>query len=157
MQTEEESMPSISMISNCTDDTSEGSSNSYFESSDDKKLSKQKKIPVQSLNLSRKEIISFGDSMEERTAVKIVSGQLSATSKSVMFLSSPNPTQLIGQLTMLTSHLKYVCENESSLDLEISPSQAQKYADSYMQGKGCTMTRKGVSSEKLSRITRAGC
>jgi hypothetical protein len=81
---------------------------------------------------SCREIISFGDSMEERTAVKIVSSQLDSMSKSVMFLSSPTPLQLIGQLTMLTGHMKFVCHHETTLDLEISPQQAQKCAESVL-------------------------
>ena len=64
----------------------------------------------------RREIISFGDSMEERTAVKIVSGQLSAVPKSVMFISAPSPLQIIGQLNMVTSHMKFVCEHVASLE-----------------------------------------
>ncbi len=80
----------------------------------------------------RREVISFGDSMEERTAVKIVSSQLTALPKSVMFLSSPSPEQLIGQLVMLTGHMKYVCEQKHSLDLEISPHQAEKMAASIL-------------------------
>ena len=86
----------------------------------------------------RRQIISFGDSMEERTAVRIVSGQLSALPKSVMFISSPSPLQLIGQLQMLTRHMKYVCEHSSSLDLEISPHQAQRCAENYMGSKSLT-------------------
>lgn len=80
-----------------------------------------------------RQIISFGDSMEERTAVRIVSGQLAATPKSVMFIQTPTPLQLIGQLQMLTSHMKFVCENESSLDLEITPHQAERSAESYLK------------------------
>lgn len=81
---------------------------------------------------NKREIISFGDSMEERTAVKIVSGQLSAVAKSVMFISTPSPLQLIGQLNMVTRHMKFVCEHNCSLDLEISPHQAQRCAEKYM-------------------------
>lgn len=81
---------------------------------------------------ARREIISFGDSTEERTAVRIVSGQLSALPKSVMFLSNPSPAQLIGQLAMITSHMRFVCENKSSLDLEISPEQARQCAKKYL-------------------------
>ena len=77
-----------------------------------------------------KEIISFGDSMEERTAVKIVSSQLEALPKSVMFITSPSPEQLIGELIMLTGHMKYICNSLKSLDLEISPQQAEKCAAS---------------------------
>lgn len=90
---------------------------------------------------SKREVISFGDSMEERTAVKIVSGQLSALPKSVMFVSSPTPEQLIGQLSMLTGHMKYVCESPSSLDLEISPQQAEICAASILRKKSSS-TRK---------------
>lgn len=81
----------------------------------------------------RREIISFGDSLEERTAVKIVSGQLSAVPKSVMFISAPSPLQIIGQLNMVTSHMKFVCEHDASLDLEISPHQAQRCAENYLE------------------------
>mmetsp|Transcript_1741 Transcript_1741/g.2406 ORF Transcript_1741/g.2406 Transcript_1741/m.2406 type:complete len:279 (-) Transcript_1741:286-1122(-) len=119
-----------SMVS--TDESSVGSANSSFEMEEDsgpmswrKKGERSKpvdKIPI----MGRREVISFGDSMEERTAVKIVSGQLSAVPKSVMFIGSPTPMQLVGQLTMLTRHMKFVCENETSLDLEISPQQAKK-------------------------------
>jgi hypothetical protein len=82
----------------------------------------------------RREIISFGDSVEEHTAVKIVSGQLSAVPKSVMFISAPSPLQIIGQPNMLTSHMKFVCEHDASLDLEISPDQAQRCAENYLEG-----------------------
>jgi hypothetical protein len=81
----------------------------------------------------KKEIISFGDSMEERTATRIVSDQLSAVPKSVMFIASPSPVQILGQLCMLTNYMKYVCENDSSLDLEITPGQARKCAKAYLE------------------------
>ena len=45
-----------------------------------------------------REIISFGDSNEERTAVKIAAGQLDATAKSVKFVDLPNPEQLRKQV-----------------------------------------------------------
>jgi hypothetical protein len=88
---------------------------------------------VSTTEARRREIISFGDSMEERTAVRIVSGQLLAVPKSVMFISSPSPLQLIGQLYMLTRHMKFVCEHESSLDLEITVNQAQRCAEKYLE------------------------
>jgi hypothetical protein len=81
----------------------------------------------------QREIISFGDSMEERTAVRIVSDQLDSIPKSVMFVPSPTPLQIIGQLQMLTNHMTFVCEHQSSLDLEISPEQAQRCAESYVK------------------------
>mmetsp|Transcript_13480 Transcript_13480/g.15458 ORF Transcript_13480/g.15458 Transcript_13480/m.15458 type:complete len:94 (+) Transcript_13480:346-627(+) len=80
--------------------------------------------------------------MEERTAVKIVSGQFSATPKSVMFISNPSPMQLIGQLNMLTIQMKFVCEHESSLDLEISPDQAQQCANHYLNKSSLRCSRK---------------
>lgn len=102
-------------------------------SSDD---SQSAAIPVSSTSSKgppKREIISFGDGMEERTAVRIVAEQLSSIPKSVMFLQSPTPVQLIGQLVMLTSHMKYVCQHDSNLDLEISLEQAEQCADSYFK------------------------
>lgn len=81
----------------------------------------------------KREIISFGDSMEERTAVRIVADQLDATPKSVMFVQSPTPIQIIGQLHMLYNHMKFVCDNTDCLDLEISQEQAQRCAESYLK------------------------
>lgn len=81
-----------------------------------------------------REIVSFGDSMEERTAVRIVANQLSALPKSVMFINTPSPMQIIGQLVMLTNNMSFLCEKKSSLDLEISPEQAHKAAESYLYG-----------------------
>ena len=103
----------------------------------------------------KREVISFGDSMEERTAVKIVSGQLSAVPKSVMFVSSPTPEQLIGQLSMLTGHMKYICENASSLDLEISPQQAEKCAASILRKKSAMAQNSNRRSAPSPRIFHA--
>jgi len=83
-------------------------------------------------NLSRRQVISIGDGMEERTAVRIISEQLTALPKSVMFITAPTPLQLLGQLNMVTKHMKYICEHTSSMDLEISPNQAQRGAEKYM-------------------------
>jgi hypothetical protein len=90
----------------------------------------------------RREIISFGDSMEERTAVKIVSDQLSAQPKSVMFISNPTPSQIIGQLTMLTHHMNFVCEHSQDLDLEITHKQADKCAQHYLSKRGLVQQEK---------------
>lgn len=87
----------------------------------------------QSVSIDRREILSFGDSMEERTAVKIVAEQLAATPKSVMFVQSPTPTQIIGQLEIVTGHMKFLCTNNAELDLEISRNQADRSADSFMR------------------------
>lgn len=104
---------------------SDVSSEESFDMSDEAPSTKQPE--------REREIISFGDSMEERTAVRIVADQLNATPKSVMFVPSPTPTQIVGQLQMLTNHMKFVCENKSSLDLEISPEQAERSAESYVK------------------------
>lgn len=80
-----------------------------------------------------RQVISFGDSMEERTAVRIVAEQLNATPKSVMFIQTPTPSQIVGQLNMLTSHMKFVCDHTSSLDLEISADQAERCASNYLR------------------------
>lgn len=87
----------------------------------------------QSVPCDRREIISFGDSMEERTAVRIVAEQLSATPKSVMFVQSPTPTQIIGQLEIVTNHMKFLGTTTNDLDLEISRNQADRSADSFMR------------------------
>jgi hypothetical protein len=93
-----------------------------------------------------RQIISFGDSSEERTAVGIVSGQLAALPKSVMFLNSPSPQQIIGQLHLLTSHMEYVCDSSKKLDLQISPQQADRFAQTYLEHHYLQMTRR-VSSQ----------
>lgn len=81
----------------------------------------------------KREIISFGDSHEERTAVNIVSKQFNATSKSIMFMNAPSLLQIIGQLHMLTNHMRFVCDNTSSLDLQITSEQADRCAYSYLK------------------------
>jgi hypothetical protein len=96
-----------------------------------------------------REVISFGDSMEERTAVKIVSSQLNAMPKSVMFIASPSPEQLIGQLAMMTTHMRYICEHRDPLDLEISAEQAERYAVGILQKRkilSYTNNKNGVDS-----------
>lgn len=71
--------------------------------------------------------------MEERTAVRIVSDQLDSIPKSVMFVPSPTPLQIIGQLHMITNHMHYICEHSTSLDLEISQEQAHKFSEAYIR------------------------
>jgi hypothetical protein len=81
----------------------------------------------------QREIISFGDSMEERTAVNIVSGQMDALPKSVKFLGAPSLLQIIGQLYMLTNHMQFVCESTRALDLHITQEQANQCAETYLK------------------------
>lgn len=92
--------------------------------------------PIMLSQSMKREIVSFGDSIEERTAVRIVSDQLDATPKSVKFLTNPTPNQIIGQLVMLTHHMTYVGEHKSDLDLEISSRQAEKCATGYLRRRG---------------------
>jgi hypothetical protein len=105
----------------------------------------------------KREIISFGDSMEERTSVRIVAEQLTAIPKSVMFVHSPTPLHIIGQLHMLRNHMKFVCQRDESLDLEISPDQALRFANQYL--KNVSKTTKDVEhimslSTELSDFVR---
>lgn len=83
--------------------------------------------------VERREIISFGDSLEERTATNIVSEQLDAVPKSIMFMNTPSPLQIIGQLHMLTNHMRFVCDTPKSLDLKIGADQADRFAHSYLK------------------------
>ena len=81
----------------------------------------------------QREIVSFGDSTEERTATNIVAKQLGALPKSVMFLNAPTPLQIIGQLEMLTEHMRYVCESRKSLDFKITKDQADRFSSAYLK------------------------
>ena len=71
--------------------------------------------------------------MEERTAVRIVADQLDSIPKSVQFVPSPSPLQIIGQLQMLTNNMKFVCEYGLTLDMEMDAEQAQTCCESYMK------------------------
>jgi hypothetical protein len=44
---------------------------------------------------------------------------------------------------MLTDHMKFVCEHSLSLDLEICPNEAKRYAESYTKRR---KTKLGSSS-----------
>uniref|UniRef100_A0A7S2KDS9 Uncharacterized protein n=1 Tax=Leptocylindrus danicus TaxID=163516 RepID=A0A7S2KDS9_9STRA len=89
----------------------------------------------------QRQVISFGDSMEERTSVKIVATQLNATAKSVMFLQSPSPAQIIGELVMLTSSMTYLCTQKQDLDLEIGRGQAEKTCERYLNARNGSAVR----------------
>lgn len=102
---------------------------------------------------SRREIISFGDSTEERAAVRIVSEQLNAVPKSVMFVQTPTPSQIVGQLVMVTDYMQYVCEHRTTLDLEIDAEQAEQCAKMHLEKKEIHLTDHMLSE----RITDASC
>lgn len=127
--------------------TEVSSQDSFFNEKDATSPSKCEEMPFM------KEIMSFGDSMEERTALKIVSSQLCALPKSVMFVTSPTPMQLIGQLTMLTSKMKYICTYDKDLDLEISGQQAHKCAE-YVLGKSAKVEQqeRGQANRFIDRL-----
>lgn len=136
---------SSSSSSNCLDDTKSCDSMELTDVSSSASEDSTPSLPSSSSSMhhhykkssskeqQQREIISFGDSMEERTAVRIVAGQLDATPKSVMFIPSPTPVQLIGQLEMLSTHMKYICIHHKSLDLEISNDQANRCANDYIR------------------------
>jgi hypothetical protein len=84
----------------------------------------------------QREIISFGDSNEERTAVSIVSKQLEARPKSIKFLQAPTMLQIIGQLYMLTNHMQFVFESTKSLDMHITKQQADQCSKTYLKDIG---------------------
>jgi len=81
----------------------------------------------------QRQIISFGDSNEERMAVSIVSGQLDAVPKSIKFMPAPSLLQIIGQLHLLTNHMQFVCESTKSLDMHVTKEQADQYARTYLR------------------------
>jgi len=124
VSTDDSNTSTPSLVS--TDDSSSESSWSCPPPSSKKPSSKN--IYTTCKRERNKQVISFGDSMEERTAVKIVASQLHALSKSVMFVTMPSPMQLIGQLNLLTTYMDFVCQHPSNLDLEINPEQAKKSA-----------------------------
>jgi len=96
----------------------------------------------------RREIISFGDSMDERTAVKIVASQLNAFSKSVKFIQRPTPLEIVGQLSILNSQLNYICDNKKDIDVGISKLDANKSAESIL------MKRRSAKDDALKSKSR---
>ena len=94
----------------------------------------------------RRQIISFGDSLEERTAVKIVSSQLGALCKSVKFLSQPSPLMILGQLELLSDYMRHICQQPEELDLEISQEQAMNAAERFLN-------KAAVSSVGVTKIS----
>uniref|UniRef100_A0A7S1BC99 Uncharacterized protein n=1 Tax=Corethron hystrix TaxID=216773 RepID=A0A7S1BC99_9STRA len=83
----------------------------------------------------RREILSFGDSMDERTAVRVVGTQLEAVSKSIKFIPRPSPVQILGELSILVEQMASVCKDAAeNIDVEISRSHAMKAATKIMDG-----------------------
>lgn len=95
--------------------------------------SRSNRVVVDQSDQPPRQIISFGDSNEERMAVSIVSGQLDAVPKSIKFMPAPSLLQIIGQLHLLTNHMEFVCESNKSLDMHITKEQANQYAETYLR------------------------
>jgi hypothetical protein len=72
-----------------------------------------------------RQIISFGDSNEERTAVKIAAGQLNALAKSIKFVDLPSPDQLCKQIETVTGWLEWLTSSSTELDLMMKPSATE--------------------------------
>eukprot|EP00624_Nannochloropsis_granulata_P003470 evm.model.NODE_27573_length_56350_cov_23.676434.9 len=79
-----------------------------------------------SLGTPLRNILSFGDSMEERTAVKIAAGQLQSRAKSIKFLDAPSPRQLHQQIEVVTDCLEWIWRHNGDLDVVLTLEQDQQ-------------------------------
>lgn len=71
-----------------------------------------------------KNLLSFGDSMEERTAVQIAAGHLQgARAKSVKFLDAPSPRELHQQIEVVTDCLEWIWRHNGALDVVLTLEQ----------------------------------
>ena len=66
-------------------------------------------------NVVLKNILSFGDSLDEQTAVKINALQLGSKSKSVKFLDNPSYSQLFRQLEVMVEYIPWISDNPQDL------------------------------------------
>jgi len=62
-------------------------------------------------------ILSFGDSLDEQTAVKINANQLGSKSKSVKFLDNPSHSQLFRQLEVMVDYVPWISNSQQDLDV----------------------------------------
>lgn len=83
-------------------------------------------------------ILSFGDSQEERTAVKIAAGQLQSKAKSVKFVDTPSPKQLHQQMEVVHKCLEWICRYHGDLDVVLTID----VSGSRLDGTGSTATVK---------------
>ena len=81
------------------------------------------------------EIISVGDSPEEKTATVIVANQLNSVAKTVKFLQQPSPIQILGQLELVHQYLEDVIHSRDPLDIVITPEQCRKSVEQYFQSR----------------------
>lgn len=80
-----------------------------------------------------KNVLSFGDSMEERTAVKIAAGQLRSRAKSVKFLDAPSPRQLHQQLEVVANCLEWIWRHNGDLDVVLTLEQHGEEGSSILE------------------------
>lgn len=72
------------------------------------------------VGVSLRNVMSFGDSIEERTAVKIAAGQLRSRAKSVKFLDAPSPRQLHQQIEVVANCLEWIWRHNGDLDVVLT-------------------------------------
>ena len=104
-----------------------------------------------------RQVISIGDSLEERTTLRIVSSQLPSLAKSIKFLPRPTPFEIVGQLSMVNKYLDAVVGEEGGLDLEISKEQAVREARGVMEPPRdeATSGKVGIQTVQQTSIPRA--
>lgn len=121
----------INTIAVDSDTSSDTSSDSFSSSSDPNSPPDPPPPPSQ----NKHHIISIGDSYEERSACKIVSKQLNSIPKTIKFLPSPAPIQILGQLELVHKYLDEVMNSQFSLDINITEDQARLSVDSFFAQK----------------------
>lgn len=72
------------------------------------------------VGIALRNVMSFGDSIEERTAVKIAAGQLRSRAKSVKFLDAPSPRQLHQQIEVVANCLEWIWRHNGDLDVVLT-------------------------------------
>lgn len=71
---------------------------------------------------SRKNVLSFGDSVHERAAIHKVTGGMgpSTRTKSIKFVERPTVEQLKRQVDLVASCFEEICRHTGSLDLMLT-------------------------------------
>jgi hypothetical protein len=71
-------------------------------------------------NVHLRNILSLGDSLDERTAVKINANQINCKSKSVKFLDNPTHTQLLRELVVMVDYLPLITTDPNDMDVVLT-------------------------------------
>jgi hypothetical protein len=71
-------------------------------------------------NVHLRNILSLGDSLDERTAVKINANQINCRSKSVKFLDNPTHTQLLRELVVMADYLPLITTDPNDMDVVLT-------------------------------------